>query len=335
MEMRQVAIDRPGGPDVLVIEQAQVPEPAANEVLIRVLAAGVNRPDVLQRMGLYDPPAGASLIPGLEVAGEIVRCGQGCQRYKPGDVVCALVSGGGYAEYCLAPESQALPIPKGFTFTQAAGIPETYFTVWSNVFDRGGLQAGQSILIHGGSSGIGTTAIQLAHQFGAKVFTTAGSTEKCQACIDLGADKAINYKTEDFLSIVKDETQGRGVNLVLDMVGGKNIQKNIGSLAPDGRLVHIAFLESSVAEIDLMPVMLKRLTITGSTLRPRTLAQKAEIATNLQTHVWPLFEANKIKVLVDSCFSLDQVAQAHRLMESSQHIGKIILKISDQADTIC
>jgi NADPH2:quinone reductase len=333
--MRQVAIARAGGPDVLVIEQAQVPEPAANEVLIRVLAAGVNRPDVLQRMGLYDPPAGASLIPGLEVAGEIVRCGQGCQRYKPGDVVCALVSGGGYAEYCLAPESQALPIPKGFTFTQAAGIPETYFTVWSNVFDRGGLQAGQSILIHGGSSGIGTTAIQLAHQFGAKVFTTAGSTEKCQACIDLGAAKAINYKTEDFLSIVKDETQGRGVNLVLDMVGGKNIQKNIGSLAPDGRLVHIAFLESSVAEIDLMPVMLKRLTITGSTLRPRTLAQKAEIATNLQTHVWPLFEANKIKVLVDSCFSLDQVAQAHRLMESSQHIGKIILKVSDQADTIC
>ncbi len=333
--MRQVAIARAGGPDVLVIEQAQVSEPAANEVLIRVLAAGVNRPDVLQRMGLYDPPAGASLIPGLEVAGEIVRCGQGCQRYKPGDVVCALVSGGGYAEYCLAPESQALPIPKGFTFTQAAGIPETYFTVWSNVFDRGGLQAGQSILIHGGSSGIGTTAIQLAHQFGAKVFTTAGSTEKCQACIDLGADKAINYKTEDFLSIVKDETQGRGVNLVLDMVGGKNIQKNIGSLAPDGRLVHIAFLESSVAEIDLMPVMLKRLTITGSTLRPRTLAQKAEIATNLQTHVWPLFEANKIKVLVDSCFSLDQVAQAHRLMESSQHIGKIILKVSDQADTIC
>jgi NADPH2:quinone reductase len=333
--MRQVAIARAGGPDVLVIEQAQVSEPAANEVLIRVLAAGVNRPDVLQRMGLYDPPAGASLIPGLEVAGEIVRCGQGCQRYKPGDVVCALVSGGGYAEYCLAPESQALPIPKGFTFTQAAGIPETYFTVWSNVFDRGGLQAGQSILIHGGSSGIGTTAIQLAHQFGAKVFTTAGSTEKCQACIDLGAAKAINYKTEDFLSIVKDETQGRGVNLVLDMVGGKNIQKNIGSLAPDGRLVHIAFLESSVAEIDLMPVMLKRLTITGSTLRPRTLAQKAEIATNLQTHVWPLFEANKIKVLVDSCFSLDQVAQAHRLMESSQHIGKIILKVSDQADTIC
>lgn len=333
--MRQVAIARPGGPDVLVIEQAQVPEPAANEVLIRVLAAGVNRPDVLQRMGLYDPPAGASLIPGLEVAGEIVRCGQGCQRYKPGDVVCALVSGGGYAEYCLAPESQALPIPKGFTFTQAAGIPETYFTVWSNVFDRGGLQAGQSILIHGGSSGIGTTAIQLAHQFGAKVFTTAGSTEKCQACIDLGADKAINYKTEDFLSIVKDETQGRGVNLVLDMVGGKNIQKNIRSLAPDGRLVHIAFLESSVAEIDLMPVMLKRLTITGSTLRPRTLAQKAEIATNLHMHVWPLFEANKIKVLVDSCFSLDQVAQAHRLMESSQHIGKIILKVSDQADTIC
>jgi NADPH2:quinone reductase len=333
--MRQVAIARPGGPDVLVIERAQIPEPAANEVLIRVLAAGVNRPDVLQRMGLYDPPAGASLIPGLEVAGEIVRCGQGCQRYKPGDVVCALVSGGGYAEYCLAPESQALPIPKGFTFTQAAGIPETYFTVWSNVFDRGGLQAGQSILIHGGSSGIGTTAIQLAHQFGAKVFTTAGSTEKCQACVGLGADKAINYKTEDFLSIVKDETQGHGVNLVLDMVGGKNIQKNIRGLALDGRLIHIAFLESSVAEIDLMPVMLKRLTITGSTLRPRTLAQKAEIATNLQMHVWPLFEANKIKVLVDSCFSLDQVAQAHRLMESSQHIGKIILKVSDQADTIC
>lgn len=333
--MRQVAITRPGGPDVLVLEQAEIPRPAANEVLIRVVAAGVNRPDVLQRMGLYDPPAGASLIPGLEVAGEIVECGPGCERYRPGDLVCALVSGGGYAEYCLAPETQTLPIPKGLTFTQAAGIPETHFTVWSNVFDRGELQAGQSVLIHGGSSGIGTTAIQLAHQFGARVFATAGSIEKCQACLRLGADKAINYKTEDFLSIVKEETQGRGVDLVLDMVGGKNIQKNIRSLAPDGRLVHIAFLESSVAEIDLMPVMLKRLTITGSTLRPRTLNQKAEIASKLQTHVWPLFESKKIRVVVDSCFSLEQVAQAHMLMESSTHIGKIILRLSDEADRVC
>ncbi|MGA0101369.1 MAG: NAD(P)H-quinone oxidoreductase [Burkholderiaceae bacterium] len=333
--MRQVAITRPGGPDVLVLERAEIPQPAANEVLIRVVAAGVNRPDVLQRMGLYDPPAGASLIPGLEVAGEIVECGPGCKRYRPGDLVCALVSGGGYAEYCLAPESQTLPIPKGLTFTQAAGIPETHFTVWSNVFDRGELQAGQSVLIHGGSSGIGTTAIQLAHQFGARVFATAGSIEKCQACLGLGTDKAINYKTEDFLSIVKEETQGRGVDLVLDMVGGKNIQKNIRSLAPDGRLVHIAFLESSVAEIDLMPVMLKRLTITGSTLRPRTLDQKAEIASKLQTHVWPLFESTKIRVVVDSCFSLEQVAQAHMLMESSTHIGKIILRLSDEADRVC
>lgn len=333
--MRQVAITRPGGPDVLVLERAEIPQPAANEVLIRVVAAGVNRPDVLQRMGLYDPPAGASLIPGLEVAGEIVECGPGCKRYRPGDLVCALVSGGGYAEYCLAPESQTLPIPKGLTFTQAAGIPETHFTVWSNVFDRGELQAGQSVLIHGGSSGIGTTAIQLAHQFGARVFATAGSIKKCQACLRLGADKAINYKTEDFLSIVKEETQGRGVDLVLDMVGGKNIQKNIRSLAPDGRLVHIAFLESSVAEIDLMPVMLKRLTITGSTLRPRTLDQKAEIASKLQTHVWPLFESTKIRVVVDSCFSLEQVAQAHMLMESSTHIGKIILRLSDEADRVC
>jgi NADPH2:quinone reductase len=333
--VRQVAITRPGGPDVLVLEQAEIPRPAANEVLIRVVAAGVNRPDVLQRMGLYDPPAGASLIPGLEVAGEIVECGPGCERYRPGDLVCALVSGGGYAEYCLAPETQTLPIPKGLTFTQAAGIPETHFTVWSNVFDRGELQAGQSVLIHGGSSGIGTTAIQLAHQFGARVFATAGSIEKCQACLRLGADKAINYKTEDFLSIVKEETQGRGVDLVLDMVGGKNIQKNIRSLAPDGRLVHIAFLESSVAEIDLMPVMLKRLTITGSTLRPRTLNQKAEIASKLQTHVWPLFESKKIRVVVDSCFSLEQVAQAHMLMESSTHIGKIILRLSDEADRVC
>lgn len=333
--MRQVAITRPGGPDVLVLERAEIPQPAANEVLIRVVAAGVNRPDVLQRMGLYDPPAGASLIPGLEVAGEIVECGPGCKRYRPGDLVCALVSGGGYAEYCLAPETQTLPIPKGLTFTQAAGIPETHFTVWSNVFDRGELQAGQSVLIHGGSSGIGTTAIQLAHQFGARVFATAGSIEKCQACLRLGADKAINYKTEDFLSIVKEETQGRGVDLVLDMVGGKNIQKNIRSLAPDGRLVHIAFLESSVAEIDLMPVMLKRLTITGSTLRPRTLDQKAEIASKLQTHVWPLFESTKIRVVVDSCFSLEQVAQAHMLMESSTHIGKIILRLSDEADRVC
>jgi NADPH2:quinone reductase len=319
----------------LVLERAEIPQPAANEVLIRVVAAGVNRPDVLQRMGLYDPPAGASLIPGLEVAGEIVECGPGCKRYRPGDLVCALVSGGGYAEYCLAPETQTLPIPKGLTFTQAAGIPETHFTVWSNVFDRGELQAGQSVLIHGGSSGIGTTAIQLAHQFGARVFATAGSIKKCQACLRLGADKAINYKTEDFLSIVKEETQGRGVDLVLDMVGGKNIQKNIRSLAPDGRLVHIAFLESSVAEIDLMPVMLKRLTITGSTLRPRTLDQKAEIASKLQTHVWPLFESTKIRVVVDSCFSLEQVAQAHMLMESSTHIGKIILRLSDEADRVC
>jgi NADPH2:quinone reductase len=333
--VRQVAITRPGGPDVLVLERAEIPQPAANEVLIRVVAAGVNRPDVLQRMGLYDPPAGASLIPGLEVAGEIVECGPGCKRYRPGDLVCALVSGGGYAEYCLAPETQTLPIPKGLTFTQAAGIPETHFTVWSNVFDRGELQAGQSVLIHGGSSGIGTTAIQLAHQFGARVFATAGSIKKCQACLRLGADKAINYKTEDFLSIVKEETQGRGVDLVLDMVGGKNIQKNIRSLAPDGRLVHIAFLESSVAEIDLMPVMLKRLTITGSTLRPRTLDQKAEIASKLQTHVWPLFESTKIRVVVDSCFSLEQVAQAHMLMESSTHIGKIILRLSDEADRVC
>lgn len=333
--MRQVAITRPGGPDVLVLERAEIPQPAANEVLIRVVAAGVNRPDVLQRMGLYDPPAGASLIPGLEVAGEIVECGPGCERYRPGDLVCALVSGGGYAEYCLAPETQTLPIPKGLTSTQAAGIPETHFTVWSNVFDRGELQAGQSVLIHGGSSGIGTTAIQLAHQFGARVFATAGSIKKCQACLRLGADKAINYKTEDFLSIVKEETQGRGVDLVLDMVGGKNIQKNIRSLAPDGRLVHIAFLESSVAEIDLMPVMLKRLTITGSTLRPRTLDQKAEIASKLQTHVWPLFESTKIRVVVDSCFSLEQVAQAHMLMESSTHIGKIILRLSDEADRVC
>ena len=333
--MRQVAITRPGGPDVLVLERAEIPQPAANEVLIRVVAAGVNRPDVLQRMGLYDPPAGASLIPGLEVAGEIVECGPGCKRYRPGDLVCALVSGGGYAEYCLAPETQTLPIPKGLTFTQAAGIPETHFTVWSNVFDRGELQAGQRVLIHGGSSGIGTTAIQLAHQFGARVFATAGSIKKCQACLRLGADKAINYKTEDFLSIVKEETQGRGVDLVLDMVGGKNIQKNIRSLAPDGRLVHIAFLESSVAEIDLMPVMLKRLTITGSTLRPRTLDQKAEIASKLQTHVWPLFESTKIRVVVDSCFSLEQVAQAHMLMESSTHIGKIILRLSDEADRVC
>lgn len=330
--MFQVEIARPGGPDVLTLRQAEVPEPGAHEILIRVFAAGVNRPDVLQRMGLYDPPAGASLIPGLEVAGEVVRCGAGCQSYKPGDFVCALVSGGGYADYCIAPEGQALPVPKGLTFTQAAGIPETYFTVWSNVFDRGGLEAGQSILIHGGSSGIGTSAIQLAHQSGAKVFITAGSIEKCQACLRLGADKAINYKTEDFFSIVKEETQGRGVDIVLDMVGGKTIQKNIRSLAPDGRLIHIAFLESSVAEIDLMPVMLKRLTITGSTLRPRTLVQKTEIAQKLYKQVWPLFEAKKIEVVVDSCFSLEQVAQAHMLMESSQHIGKIILRLSEEAD---
>ncbi|MGB0297682.1 MAG: NAD(P)H-quinone oxidoreductase, partial [bacterium] len=296
----------------------------------KVKAAGINRPDVMQRQGNYNPPPGASKIPGLEVAGEVVLVADGVTEYKVGDKVCALVSGGGYAEYCNAPVPQVLPIPAGLSMIEAAGVPENYFTVWTNVFQRGGLQNGETILIHGGSSGIGTTAIQLAHLHGAKVIITAGSEEKCRACLELGADHAINYREADFVNQVQEITSGKGVELILDMVGGDYIQKNISCLALEGRLVQIAFLKPAINEINLAPMMINRLTITGSTLRPRTVEQKGAIASELREHVWPLFQQGKLKVLVHQTFPLAKANEAHRLMEASTHIGKIILDLSKQ-----
>ncbi len=323
--MTAIEIREPGGPEVLVPARRPLPEPGAGEVLIRVQAAGVNRPDVLQRKGGYAPPPGASDIPGLELAGEVVALGEGTERWKIGDQVTALVAGGGYAEFATAPGEQCLPIPAGLSVEMAAGLPETYFTVWSNVFDRGGLIAGESILIHGGSSGIGTTAIQLSKAFGARVFTTAGSAEKCRACEELGADRAINYREEDFVSAIRELTES-GINLVLDMVGGDYIARNIKILSPDGRLVFIAFLGGSKVEIDFIPVMLKRLTVTGSTLRPRPIAFKAAIGRKLEEKVWPLLANGQVKPILYKTFSLEDACEAHRLMESSAHIGKILLK---------
>ena len=325
--MKQVEISGPGGPEVLNLVDGPLPDPGTGEVLIKVYAAGVNRPDVFQRQGKYNPPAGASPIPGLEVAGEIVKLGAGVTEFGLGDRVCALVSGGGYAEFCVAPVPQVLPIPTGLTFIEASGIPENYFTVWTNVFDRGQLQKGETILIHGGSSGIGTTAIQLCHQFGARIISTAGSDEKCGVCKSLGADHVINYKTQDFEAETKAITGGKGANVILDMVGGNYIQKNINCLALEGRLIQIAFLQSSINQLDLMAVMTKRLTITGSTLRPRTVEQKGEIARALSKEIWPLFNDKKIKVLVDTVLPLSRTSDAHALMESSTHIGKIVLEV--------
>jgi putative PIG3 family NAD(P)H quinone oxidoreductase len=322
--MTAIEIEAPGGPEVLVPATRPVPAPGAGEVLIQVAAAGVNRPDVLQRLGGYPPPPGASDIPGLEVAGRIVALGGNAGALKLGDEVTALVTGGGYAEYCAAPAAQCLPIPQGLSLTEAAGIPETFFTVWSNVFDRGRLKAGESFLVHGGSSGIGTTAIQLAKALGARVFATAGSAEKCRACEGLGAERAINYRDEDFVAIVKEATGG-GVDVILDMVGGDYIQRNIKALAPDGRLCYIAFLGGAKAEVDFLPVMLKRLTITGSTLRARDVAFKGAIAEKLREKAWPLIEAGRVKPVVHRTFPLAQAAEAHRLMESGEHIGKIVL----------
>ncbi len=323
--MTAIEIPEPGGPEALVPTTRPVPEPGAGEVLIKVAAAGVNRPDVMQRQGGYPPPPGASDIPGLEIAGAVAALGPGVTGLKAGDQVLALVTGGGYAEYCAAPVAQCLPVPKGLDLKEAAAIPETFFTVWTNVFDRGGLQAGESLLVHGGSSGIGTTAIQLAHAFGARVFTTAGSAEKCKACESLGAERAINYREEDFVEVVKEATGNAGVNVVLDMVGGDYIQRNIKALAPDGRLCYIAFLGGSKAEVDFLPMMLKRITISGSTLRARSVEFKAEIAQNLKKNVWPLIEAGTVKPILHETFPLAEAAAAHRLMESSAHIGKIVL----------
>ena len=326
--MNQVTIRESGDPDVLVADTGKVPEVGAGEVLIKVEAAGINRPDVMQRQGIYNPPPGASQIPGLEVAGEISLVSHGVTKYKVGDKVCALVSGGGYAEYCKAPVPQVLPIPEGLSMIEAAGVPENYFTVWTNVFQRGGLQEGETILIHGGSSGIGTTAIQLAHLHGANVITTAGSEEKCKACLQLGADHAINYRETNFVNQVQEITSGKGVELILDMVGGDYIQKNISCLALEGRLVQIAFLKPAVNEINLAPMMINRLTITGSTLRPRTVEQKGEIASELRKSVWPMFQKGQLKVVVHQTFPLEKANEAHRLMEASTHIGKIILQVT-------
>jgi NADPH2:quinone reductase len=304
-----------------------MPAPGAGEVLIKVTAAGVNRPDVLQRLGKYPPPPGASDIPGLEVAGHIAERGAGVVEWRTGDAVCALLSGGGYAEFCVAPQVQCLRPPAGLSLREAAGLPETFFTVWTNVFERGRLQKGETILIHGGSSGIGTTAIQLAHAFGARVLATAGSVEKCAACRQLGAEVAVNYRAADFVVLLKDATDGRGVDVILDMVGGDYVARNLDLLATEGRLVQIAFLKSSKVELDLMQVMRRRLTITGSTLRPRSPEEKGQIARALEQHVWPLIDAGRVKPVIHAEFPLDRAADAHRMMEAGDHIGKIILTV--------
>lgn len=325
--MTAVEIAKPGGPEVLVPGTRPVPRPGEGELLIAVEAAGVNRPDVLQRKGGYPPPPGVSDIPGLEVAGRVVALGPGVERWSVGDRVTALVAGGGYAAYCVAPAAQCLPQPAGLSAVEAAALPETFFTVWTNLFDRARLAAGERLLVHGGSSGIGTTAIQLAAAFGVEVYTTAGSAEKCAACEKLGAKRAIDYKREDFVAAVKEATGGAGVDVVLDMVGGDYIARDLEILAPEGRLVFIAFLGGSKAEINFLPVMMKRLTVTGSTLRPRPVAFKAAIARSLEEKVWPLLAAGKVKPVIHRTFPLAEAAQAHALMESSAHVGKIVLTV--------
>ncbi|MBR29348.1 MAG: NAD(P)H-quinone oxidoreductase [Rhodobacteraceae bacterium] len=325
--MRVVEISKPGGPEVLVPGTRPVPTPGAGEILIKVAAAGVNRPDALQRAGNYPVPPGASDLPGLEAAGTVAAVGPGASRWKIGDRVCALLPGGGYAEYVVTPADHALPVPDSLDLTEAACVPETFFTVWINVFDRVGLQGGESLLVHGGSSGIGSTAIQLAAARGCRVFTTVGNAEKAAFCEGLGAERAINYRDEDFVEEVKALTDGAGVNVVLDMVGGDYIARNIQALAPDGRLSFIAFLGGPKAEINFAQVMMKRLTITGSTLRPRTVAFKAEMAKALEAEVWPLLASGRIAPKMHATFPLEDAAKAHALMESSTHMGKIALVI--------
>lgn len=325
--MRQVRFARAGGPEVIEIETAPLPVAGPGQVLIKVAAAGINRPDCIQRAGFYPPPPGASAIPGLEVAGTIVGVGEGVGAPHLGRQVCALLIAGGYAEYAVAEAALCLPVPTGFSLVEAAALPETCFTVYDNVITRAALGAGESILIHGGSSGIGTTAIQLAKAHGARVFTTAGSPEKCDLCRELGADEAINYREADFFAEVKRLTEKRGVNVILDMVGGDYFNKNIGLLAPDGRLVQIAFLKGSKTEVDFMPMMLKRLTLTGSTLRARPVEVKAVIAERLKAEVWPLIEAGKLRPVIDTVLPLEQARQGHERMEASAHAGKIMLEI--------
>lgn len=328
-KMTVIAATAPGAPEVLQPQSRAVPKPGDTEILIRVRAAGVNRPDVMQRQGKYPPPAGAPDFPGLEVAGEVAATGSKVSRWKVGDKVCALVPGGGYAEYSLADESNALPVPKGFSFVEAAALPETFFTVWHNVFERGRLQAGETMLIHGGTSGIGTTAIMLAKAFGAKVIATAGSKEKCDACLKLGADTAIDYKTEDFVAVTKEKTGGKGVDLIIDMVGGDYVDRNLDAAAVEGRIVQIATQKGFKVEFNLIKVMQKRLTFTGSTLRPRPVADKAAIADALKAKVWPLLDHGKIKPVIDSTFPLGDASKAHARMESSAHVGKIVLTAGD------
>jgi putative PIG3 family NAD(P)H quinone oxidoreductase len=325
--MTAIAISAPGGPEVLLPEERDVPKPGASEILVKVAAAGVNRPDVMQRKGQYPPPPGAPDIPGLEIAGEVAAVGGKVARWKVGDKVTALVAGGGYAEYCLADEAVALPVPKGFSMVEAAALPETFMTVWHNVFQRGALKSGETILIHGGSSGIGTAAIMLAKAFGAKVIVTAGSPQKCEACKKLGADYAIDYKTHDFVAATKEASGGRGADLILDMVGGDYVERNHDAAAVEGRIVQIATQQGFKVAINLLKIMQKRLTHTGSTLRPRPVADKAMIAHDLEHKAWPLLAAGKIKPVIDSIFPLKEASKAHARMESSAHVGKIVLEV--------
>ena len=321
--MKCIEIPEPGGPEALKLGTRPVPEPGHGEILVKVASAGVNRPDVMQRQGVYPPPPGASDILGLEIAGTVAKVGAGVAEWREGDEVCALVTGGGYAEYCPAPAAQVLPVPEGVGLEHAGGLPETFFTVWTNVFDRAGLRAGERLLVHGGSSGIGTTAIQMASQLGARVFATAGSKEKCDACLALGAERAVNYREEDFVEALKEPTGG--MDVILDMVAGDYVQKNISLLRPEGRLVHIAFLGGHKVELNLMPTMLKRLSVLGSTLRPQSIEAKADIARALKERIWPLIGNGRIKPVVDSTFPLADAVKAHERIDGGAHIGKIIL----------
>lgn len=324
-QMKAIVVNKPGEPEVMQLSTLDTPTPGINEVLLKVAVAGINRPDVMQRKGMYPPPPGAPETLGLEVAGTVVALGESVSGLNIGDEVCALVAGGGYAEYCIATPALCLRIPRGMDMASAAALPETYFTVWTNVFERGGLKAGETFLMHGGSSGIGTTAIQLAKQFGARVIVTAGSDDKCQACLDLGADAAINYRNEDFVERIAELTDKKGVDVILDIVGGDYLPRNLKCMAVDGRLVQIALQHGPKTEINLLPIMLKRLTITGSTLRPRSIDEKAKIAQALLDQVWPLLDNGSVKPLIHARFCLAEAADGHRMMEQSNHIGKIVL----------
>jgi putative PIG3 family NAD(P)H quinone oxidoreductase len=326
-QMTVVGISKPGGPEVLVPETRSVPVPGPGEILVKVLAAGVNRPDVAQRSGAYPPPPGASDLPGLEIAGEVVALGTGATKHKLGDKVMSLVAGGGYAQYCIAQDAQAMTVPASLSIQEAGAIPETLMTVWHNVFERGGLKAGETLLIHGGSSGIGTMAIQLAKAFGAKVIVTVGGQDKADACLKLGADRAVNYKTEDFVAETKTATNGTGANVILDMVGGDYIDRNYDAAAIDGRIVQIATLGGAKATVNIAKVMVKRLHHTGSTLRPRSNADKAAMVAAIEAKVMPLIRDGRVKPLMDSTFPLEKAADAHRRMETSEHIGKIVLAV--------